>query len=338
MSRTADARVRTRGGSALPATASTGVADLVRAAPCPVSVLASFDRALYLAYDGGVLAVETLDGVHLPNGVVVAQPSVERPLAAVRAGARGTVGGGAIEIGALAVRVVRWRRARPALRAVTVVALERAVAAAAGAVSRGAAPLPASLAVPLRAVVDQLRAGRDEAAHVAARDGLLGLGPGLTPSGDDVLAGLLAGTQLLAEAVVGSDGAVVGSDGAVVGSDGAVDGWDGAALGSQAAVRGADEVRGLALAARRTGGHVARLAPDATTAISAALLDHAARGEVAAPAGHLLAALTGAEPVEPAVDRLLAVGSTSGRDLAAGLLAAAELVTATAAATTGRTP
>jgi hypothetical protein len=303
MSRTAVARVRAPGGRALPATASTGVADLVCAAPRPVSVLASFDRALYLAHDGGVLAVETLDGVHLPNGVVVAQPSVERPLAAVRAGARGTVGGGAIEVGALAVRVVRWRRARPALRAVTVVDLGRAVTAAAAAVARGAELLPASLAAPLRAVVEELRAGRDEDAHVAARDGLLGLGPGLTPAGDDVLAGLHAGTQLLAEAVVGSD-----------------------------------ELGRLAVAARRTGGRVARTAPDATTAISAALLDHAARGEVAAPAGHLLAALTGAGPVEPAVDRLLAVGSTSGRDLAAGLLAAAELVTATAAATTGRTP
>jgi hypothetical protein len=321
----------------LPATASTGVVDLVCAAPRPVSVLAAFDRALYLAYDGGVLAVETVDGVHLPNGVVVAQPSVERPLAATRTAAEGTVGGGAIEIGALDVRVVRWRRARPVLRQVTVAGLDRTATAAAGAAARGADPLPASLASPLRQVVAALRAGRDEDAYGAARDGLLGLGPGLTPSGDDVLAGLLAGTQLLAGALLGSDGALVGSDGALVGSDGVVAGSDVAVGGSEATVRRTDELRRLATAAGATGRRVARVAPDATTAISAALLDHAARGEVAAPAGHLLAALTGTGPVEPAVDRLLAVGSTSGRDLVAGLLAAAGSVTATAAAPTGRT-
>jgi hypothetical protein len=288
-------------GRRLPATASTGVAGLLRARPRPVEVLAAFDRALYLAHDGGVLAVETTDGVHLPNGVVVARPAAGLPLAPARSALRGTVGDGAVEVGGLSVRVVRWRRARPVLRAVTAAALERAGAAAATAVAARAAPLPVRLAVALRRVAEALDVGRDDDAFGAAEGGLLGLGPGLTPSGDDVLAGLVAGTQLLAEAVVGSD-----------------------------------ELERLAAAAERLGGRLARVAPDATTSISAALLGHAARGEVAAPAADLLAALTGTGPSEPAVDRLLAVGSTSGRDLGAGLLAAAALVTATAAAPTGR--
>jgi hypothetical protein len=71
---------------------------------------------------------------------------------------------------------------------------------------------------------------------------------------------------------------------------------------------------------------VADAAPAATTALSASLLRHAAASEVAAPAAAVLAALTGSGAVVPALDRLLDVGSTSGRDLALGLLAAADLV------------
>jgi len=108
------------------------------------------------------------------------------------------------------------------------------------------------------------------------------------------------------------------------------------------------------------GARVADRAGDATTALSACMLRHAVRAELAAPAAVLLRALTGtahppadprsrvgtapgtpgprsraADPLAAAADHLLEVGSTSGRDLAAGIVAAAEL-TLKASHTAGR--
>jgi hypothetical protein len=74
------------------------------------------------------------------------------------------------------------------------------------------------------------------------------------------------------------------------------------------------------------------LAPARTTALSAALLWHAARGECIDELAGLAAVLTsqrcGAEQAGPAVSRLLSVGHTSGAALAFGLVTAAEAVPA----------
>jgi hypothetical protein len=292
---------------ALPAVGSSSVADLVRGTARPATVLACFPRAMYLGHDGGVLVIEASDGVHLPNGVVVARHSSQRPLAAARSATRGRIGDGRVVVGDLEVQVRRWRRTRPVLRTATTGTLRRSAEEAAAALARSAPPLPAALQEARQRLVTALGASASaDALHIARRE-LLGRGAGSTPSGDDVLAGLLAGTTLLAEVVVGSDEVVVGSDEVVVGSD---------------------EVVAVAAGARDLGVGVAALAPDATTAISASLLVHASRGEVVAPAAQLLSTLTGRGAVEPAVARLVAVGSSSGRDLAAGLLAAANLVLA----------
>jgi hypothetical protein len=269
---------------------------------------------MYLGHDGGVLVIEASDGVHLPNGVVVARHSSQRPLAAARSATRGRIGDGRVVVGDLEVQVRRWRRTRPVLRTATTGTLRRSAEEAAAALARSAPPLPAALQEARQRLVTALGASASaDALHIARRE-LLGRGAGSTPSGDDVLAGLLAGTTLLAEVVVGSDEVVVGSDEVVFGSD--------------EVVVGADEVVAVAAGARDLGVGVAALAPDATTAISASLLVHASRGEVVAPAAQLLSTLTGRGAVEPAVARLVAVGSSSGRDLAAGLLAAANLVLA----------
>jgi hypothetical protein len=299
---------------ALPAVGSSSVADLVRGTARPATVLACFPRALYLGHDGGVLVIEASDGVHLPNGVVVARHSSQRPLAAARSATRGRIGDGRVVVGDLEVQVRRWRRTRPVLRTATTGTLRRSAEEAAAALARSAPPLPAALQEARQRLVTALGASASaDALHIARRE-LLGRGAGSTPSGDDVLAGLLAGTTLLAEVVVGSDEVVVGSDEVVFGSD--------------EVVVGADEVVAVAAGARDLGVGIAALAPDATTAISASLLVHASRGEVVAPAAQLLSTLTGRGAVEPAVARLVAVGSSSGRDLAAGLLAAANLVLA----------
>jgi hypothetical protein len=275
-----------------PASASRALRPLITGTAEPLQVVAAFPRAVYLARRGTpwLVAVVTSDGVAHPNAVRLSASSHLRPLAGIAPGTTGTIGEGGLRLGSLVGQVTRWWDPRPALPVVSpqVLAERLAVlraepAAAAGLLADGA-PAPgltgpedaevAEVAVRLRAA--------DAEALVAAGLALLGRGPGLTPAGDDVLAGLLAGTALL--------------------------------------------VPGLALTVLVAGERLARLGLARTTAISATLLRHAARGEVAEPVARVLRAMTGPhERPGPAVAGLLAVGSSSGADLLRGLLTAADL-------------
>jgi hypothetical protein len=121
-----------------------------------------------------------------------------------------------------------------------------------------------------------LRGGDVEAACTEAK-ALVGLGPGLTPSGDDFLVGFFAVLHL-----PGSPGEVFTSVCLAVLSD----------------------------VERRTN------------AISAAALKAAAQGRVRASLHALIGELVAGERagVESALSRVLAIGSTSGADIAGGLL------------------
>jgi hypothetical protein len=153
----------------------------------------------------------------------------------------------------------------------------------------GAEPLPAALASDpfarrlypaLVALRGAIRACNSLAAAGAAR-ALLGLGPGLTPSGDDALAGALA---------------------ALV--------WLSADVGPLRPVLDA-----IATVAREE-------APARTTLISARLLRYAADGVLYAPAMAVGAALLAGDAgaLERAVRALFALGASTGRDVATGLL------------------
>ncbi len=116
----------------------------------------------------------------------------------------------------------------------------------------------------------------------------LGGGTGLTPYNDDVVGGALATARLLAEA-----------------------------LGEPATTRANDLLE-------RTAATLLPIAAARTTIFSAALLRHAARGEVAEPVARLLHALTGWGNLDDAVDGLLSVGHSSGLGLASGILIGAD--------------
>jgi hypothetical protein len=106
------------------------------------------------------VAVETADALRLPCAVVLAELGRARPLAGVRPGDPVVAGDRSLRLGALTVQVVRWwAPVRP----------------------RGAVPL-------------SLRPhGGAPVSWDSLVLSLLGLGPGLTPAGDDLLAGLLVG-------------------------------------------------------------------------------------------------------------------------------------------------
>jgi hypothetical protein len=151
----------------------------------------------------------------------------------------------------------------------------------------GPAPWPADA---VRAAARSLAAGRPDEAAARCLD-LLGLGRGSTPSGDDAVAGLLLGARaVLPEGGVGD---------------------------------GHAPARHLGDLAER----VAAAAPERTTAVSAALLRHAAAGRTVSTvvdAVDVLVDRSSHSRPDDVLRRLLALGHGSGADTATGLLAATD--------------
>lgn len=163
-----------------PAAVSERSAYLLRPRPRPATVLAAFPAALYLQVDGSLVPVVAAGGLRLPTALVVA--SDVRPVGwGVQPGDVVAVGGGEVTLPGVRVRAVReWRPRRMP-------------------VAHGACAPRLPLVPPSQ--------WRDEAARLAGRvvaDGALttlvgrfvGAGPGLTPSGDDVLCGVLLGLRV----------------------------------------------------------------------------------------------------------------------------------------------
>ncbi len=268
------------------AAASSALRPVLAGPARPAQWLGVSRGALYLKTTGqpGALVVLTHDAVRLPCGLLLPATSAELPLTSVAPlslapSAGFMVGDGAVSWtgpGPVVVRAVReWAPARPAQGQVAADAL-----AAVRSALRGAGLCGSDPGLNSRLLADLAAAGCDHDANAAVAARLLGSGPGLTPSGDDVLAGFLAG------------GAAFGLD--------------------VAALRGATAV----------------LAPARTTALSAALLWHAGRGECIDELAAVAAILTSQRRCRPeqagrAVSRLLSVGHTSGAALALGLVIAA---------------
>lgn len=175
-----------------PAAASTRAPEAVDGPPAPATVLAAFPTALYLRLgpDDELLPVIAAGGLRLPTAVTVA-----RPLPAlgwgVQPGQTVGVGRGRLELPGAVVQVVRrWRPARVPFGAAP---RGPAVAAALDAAAGGALLWRKPAGLLTRTVVSQQAEGRALGTAVSS---LVGAGAGLTPSGDDVLAGVLLGLRL----------------------------------------------------------------------------------------------------------------------------------------------
>lgn len=259
------------------ATGATGVADVVRGPSRPATVLAVFEHALYLVPAGAehVVAVVTRDGVALPNAIVL--PMLSGACAIRTWEPPWQIGGGRITAPTVDIVVDAWRQTRPRLelRGVT------SFLATLDGLEDAIATTPPEVAT---AELQAACASRDHARAVAAAEALIGLGPGLTPSGDDVLSGAIAAGIAVTHA-----------------------------LGDDAGQR----------FFHRFGAEVARRAIGHTTTLSQTLLQHAAHGEMAEPARQLTLTLAGCGSLTAALSRLRRVGHTSGNDLAAGIAAGA---------------
>ncbi len=255
----------------LPAAVSRALASLFDGEPRPAFVLGTADPAVWIGGADGVLVVSTADAVRLPNSVVIGPSASDRPFRAIRPGETALVGAGAVVFAALRVEAVRWFDPHPTLPASDRASVGRAAASLDGVV----------VSMPDHGLEEALILDDDRAALEAARR-LIGFGDGLTPSGDDLVAGMVSGMLLMGGSLhAGSAVAMV----------------------------------------RRLERPFGDWAATATTSLSASLLGHAFRGEVATPAALLLSALAGRGNPVVAAAALHAVGHSSGPALAAGVLA-----------------
>jgi len=264
--------------------ASAAIADLLDGPARPAELIGSFPMAVYVEAAGGVVALVRPDGVRLPNAIVLSRADHAR---VVRHAATGPVqvGDGEVRLGPVRITARRWWDPVPRLGRVDGGLL-------AGRLDTVRAHLP-GWPDDSDPAAGRLRTGREALASALAGTGdlagtvrnLVGLGAGLTPAGDDLLAGVMAGLVVFGTALERPDAGT--------------------------------------LASRIRQEVVAHAA--ATTPLAADLAEHAARGALVQPATDLCRAIADQRPgadsaLTPAVERLLRLGHTSGRDLAEGLL------------------
>ena len=234
----------------VPAAADVVLAGLLGAPPVAGRVVVATPLAAYALCGEVLVGVLAPAAVRVPGSLLV-PPQVVAALQQL--GSELVVGGGGVVTGSTRLTVRRWwdSTVRPVRR-----------------VPPARVPVPAGVpdAVSSAACVLRDALGGDGTVSDAVR-GLVGLGPGLTPAGDDVLAGALV--ALVAAGDLDRAGAVL------------------------------DAVRPCR---------------HRTTAVSAALLDHAAAGRAVPQLARYLHA-----PDDPeALAGLLAVGAASGAALALG--------------------
>jgi hypothetical protein len=268
---------------ASPPQVSTGVAslavrDLLRGPRRPGKVLAALSHAIYLEFpdlvpEPRVIAISPPDALRLPNAIITG------PWEA-RVSPDCWVGEGRVLACGLDIRIMRWWDPSPVFGPLSRARLDHgcSVLARLCAAAEDAQSLAGhDAAVQLAACCT----GGDLAGAVEAVDQLVGLGPGLVPSGDSMVSGVLLALRLLGGAISGGTRAVWLAN------------W---------------------LSASATCYAVQR-----TTTLAASLLHCAAGGQAAAEVSAVLLGMAGLEPLEPAAAKLLAAGQ--GADLAWGLVA-----------------
>ncbi|GAA2743687.1 hypothetical protein GCM10009868_18450 [Terrabacter aerolatus] len=277
----------------LPGAVSPLVAAEVAGAPRRCRVLAAFPTCLYLDLGAHerVLAVLASDAVALPIGIRLAVPSTEVRWG-VEPGAEVVVGGGRVRLpraDVVAARVLRPGRVRPAQRRTG---------------AEGVLPDAGVLGDLAQDLTAAALAGRP--VDPAVR-GLVGVGRGLTPSGDDALCGVLLtlGAIDLPESRCGLSSV-------------------------RTAVLGAlpltTSLSAALLVAAGTGYAVPEVARLVTLVVGAGSGDAAVAS--GAPASAERADLTDLTDLTYLVGRVLAIGHSSGHDLLSGVSGALRAVDA----------
>jgi len=266
--------------------ASLAMRDLLRGPRRHGRILAALPHAVYLEFgdtvpEPRVIAVSSPDAIRLPNAVITGPWDPGQLAGPQLAGTEECwAGGSRVMACGLDIRIVRWWDPSPVFGPLSRARLDHG----SGVLARlyAAAEHPPGLAG--QNGPGQLAAccaNGDLAGAVEAAEHLIGLGPGLVPSGDSVVSGVLLALRLLGGAISGGTRAVWLAN------------WLSASVTCDASRR--------------------------TTTLGASLLHCAAKGQAAAEVSAVLLAMAGQEPLEPAASRLLV--APQGVDLAWGLVA-----------------
>ncbi len=269
----------------VPGVASLALLDVLRGPPRPGRVLAATPSVIYLDFGAAqVVALTATGAICLPNAITLKLATLEPPPGPEEsAGLDGAwAGNGRVLAGGLEVQVRRWWDPSPVFAPLSRARLDHGVTALAR-VYAAADTRPGLEGQDSPAALAACCAAGDLAGAVELAEALVGLGPGLVPSGDSMLCGLLLALRLLGGATAGGTRPVWLAD------------WLGAAVTGYAEQR--------------------------TTPLAAALLHCAARGQAAEEVSAVLRGIAGQEPVEPAARRLLTAGRASGAELTWGLMA-----------------
>jgi hypothetical protein len=191
--------------------ASLAVRDLLRGARRNGRVLAALPQAIYLEFadpvpEPRVITVSPPDAIRLPNAII-AGPWEPRPGVSASGPAECWAGGSRVLAAGLDIRIVRWWDPSPVFGPLSRARLDhgsgvlaRLYAAAEHAPGLAGQDGPGQLAACC--------ASGDLAGAVEAAEHLVGLGPGLVPSGDSVVSGVLLALRLLGGAISGGTRAV----------------------------------------------------------------------------------------------------------------------------------
>ena len=258
--------------------ASLAVRDVLRGPRRPGKVLAALPHAIFLEFpdpvpEPRVIALSPPDTLRLPNAIITGPWETG-------ASQECWAGEGRVFACGLDIRIMRWWDPSPVFGPVSRVRLDHGC----GVLARICADAEHAPGLAGHAGPVQLAAccgHGDLAGAVEAVEQLVGLGPGLVPSGDSVVSGVLLALRLLGGAISGGTRAVWLAN------------WLSASATCYAAQR--------------------------TTALAASLLHCAAGGQAAAEVSAVLLGMAGQEPLEPAAARLLA--ANQGADLTWGLVA-----------------
>lgn len=277
-------------GTPIGIAASVALRDLLCGPPHAALVRGISGAACYLDVDGDIVVIEGTSGAGLPNAVRVAQHA--SPPLSLATDDDVVFGRGGVTVDLREFPVHRWWDPRVRIGASHLDDADMAVAvatlrsAATGVGTVGDDPETRADATALARALHQ-RDGDRVAAEARA---LLGRGPGLTPSGDDVLAGVLATLRVLGPS------------------------------------RPPPVAAWVAATADRLARAVLDDARRHTTALSAQLLTYADAGAVALPLGDVLRAVAGRGELVAAATRLARLGHTSGSDLLVGIALAVDLL------------
>ena len=238
--------------------ASLAVRDVLRGARRPGKVLAALPHAIYLEFpdlmaEPRVIAISAPDALRLPNAIV-SGPWEARPSADCWAGE------GRVLACGLDIRIMRWWDPSPVFGPLSRARLDHGCSVLARLCADSEhAPGLAGHGGPIQLATCCGRG--DLAGAVEAVEQLVGLGPGLVPSGDSVVSGVLLALRLLGGAIAGGTRAVWLAN------------WLSASATCYAAQR--------------------------TTTLAASLLHCAASGQAAAEVSTVLFGMAGQEPLEP---------------------------------------